>query len=58
MSKYAISKENREVLISEVQTRPAIWNDADINHKNVDYVDKKWREIAQIMNKEGKQIIK
>lgn len=54
MSKYAISREHREVLISEVQTRPAIWNDADPNHKNADFIDKKWREIAKVLNKEGK----
>lgn len=58
MTKCTISKEDREILISEVQTRPAIWNDADPNHKNVDYLDKKWREIAQVVGKVNNYIIK
>ncbi|CAH1975958.1 unnamed protein product [Acanthoscelides obtectus] len=51
-----ISRKDREVLISEIQSRPAIWNDADPNYKSSVYVDKKWREIAQIMRRQVAEI--
>lgn len=47
---------DRELLISEIQTRPALWNDRHPSHKNRNYVLKLWEEVAQIVGVSGKTI--
>ena len=40
-----LSREEKEVLISEVQTRTFLWNDREKNFKNLSMTRKAWEEI-------------
>ena len=42
-----------ELLITEIEQRPAIWDPRDPKHCNRDLIKKYWSEIAQVLQLEG-----
>lgn len=45
---------DRELLISEIQTRPALWNDRHRSYKDRQIVAKLWGEVATIVEVPGR----
>jgi len=43
----------REIIISEVQTRPSLWDDTHPQYKNVERNKKMWEEIGKSLGKSG-----
>jgi len=43
----------REIIISEVQTRPSVWDDTHPQYKNVERNKKMWEEIGKSLGKTG-----
>jgi len=43
----------REIIISEVQTRPSLWDDTHPQYKNVERNKKMWEEIGKSLGKTG-----
>ena len=43
-----------QLLISEVQKRPVLWNRWDENYKNRVLVDKEWENVAVVLKKDSK----
>lgn len=41
-----------QLLISEVQKRPVLWNRWDENYKNRVLVDKEWENVAVVLKKD------
>lgn len=48
---------NKELLISEIQTRPVLWNDRHPNLKNRVVSTKQWDKVAKIVGISGKNYI-
>lgn len=48
----------REILISEVQTRPSLWDDTHPQYKNVEKNKKLWCEIGKLIGIPGMYILK
>ena len=42
-----------ELLITEIEQRPAIWDPRDPKHCNRDLIKKYWSEIAHVLQLEG-----
>ena len=42
-----------ELLLTEIEQRPAIWDPRDLKHCNRDLLKKYWYEIAHILQLEG-----
>lgn len=53
--KVNISNVHREILISEVQSRPSLWNDGHPDYKKTETTDKLWGEIGLAMGFPGKK---
>ncbi|XP_069696793.1 uncharacterized protein [Periplaneta americana] len=53
MTGRKLSKEEKEVLISEVKTRAFLWNDREKNFKNLSMTKRAWEEIGEILNVSG-----
>jgi hypothetical protein len=47
--KIQFSNSDREILISELQARPPLWNDGHPDYKKTEKTDKLWAEIGIIM---------
>lgn len=57
MSKKNCTNQNtRELLISEVQTKPSLWDDTHPQYKNNERNKKIWEEIGNVVGMTGKQI--
>jgi len=58
MAKSNINNAMREILISEVQTRPSLWDDTHPEYKNVEKNKKLWCEIGKLVGIPGMYILK
>lgn len=58
MSKTNINNGMREILISEVPTRPSLWDDTHPQYKNVEKNKKLWYEIGKLIGISGMYILK
>lgn len=47
------SQNTREILISEVQTKPSLWDDTHPGYKNCEMNKKIWAEIGKIAGLTG-----
>lgn len=47
------SQNTREILISEVQTNPSLWDDTHPEYKNCERNKKKWEEVGKIVGLTG-----
>jgi len=47
------SQNTREILISEVQTKPSLWDDTHPGYKNCERNKKIWAEIGKIAGLTG-----
>lgn len=45
---------DRELLISEVQSRTVLWNDKNKNYKKTEVTKKEWLEVSKIVGIPGK----
>jgi len=58
MSKYnKFTSEQREMLISEVQLKPILWNDRHKDYKNTEKTKKIWDEVGAICGLTGKYLV-
>ena len=48
-----MAKFSKEVLISEVQTRPPLWKEDDVYFRRRDLTDKLWEEVAAACHMEN-----
>lgn len=53
-SKNQFTNEQRELLISEVQPRPTLWNDRHPEYKKKEKTKKMWEEIGKVVGFSGK----
>jgi len=53
-SKIQFSNEQREILISEVQLRPPLWNDRHPEYKKTEKTNKMWEEVGKSVGFPGK----
>ena len=56
--KVHFTNASRELLISEVQGRPSLWNDRHPNYKKTEKTNKLWDEIGAVVGYSGKKKIK
>ncbi|CAI6355478.1 unnamed protein product [Macrosiphum euphorbiae] len=52
-SKVQFTNEQRELLISEVQSRPILWNDRHPEYKKTDKTNKMWEKIGKVVGFSG-----
>lgn len=58
MSKYnKFTSEQREMLISEVQLKPILWNDRHKDYKNTEKTKKIWDEVGAMCGLTGKYLV-
>lgn len=55
-SKNKFINEQRELLISEDQSKPILWNDRHPDYKKTDITKKMWEEIGKVVGFSGKII--
>ena len=54
MAGKELSREEKEFLISEVQSRTFLWNDREKNFKILSMIRKAWEEVGAVLNISGK----
>lgn len=54
--KNSFSTQKKEILISEVQLRPVLWDDRQKNYKNSEMTKKIWNQIGAACGVTGKLI--
>lgn len=55
-AKLKMSKEDEEILVYFMRKNPFMWDFAHKEYKNNAKKDEKWKELAAILNKDGKFI--
>jgi len=52
----SFSTRQKEILISEVQLRPVLWDDRNKNYKNTEMTKKIWNQVGAACGVTGKLI--